>query len=296
MKTYLKAIRKRRVIVVAYAAIFLLLALGASFLQPLKYRATSRLLVLQQNLNPDPYAIAKANQYIGSLLRETIYSGSFFEQVSSSNQQVDWGYFRGTYKQQIKLWKKTITVRPIGDTGIIQVEIYHPDPEQAKQLAITVDNLLVTADNLYQNTNQRLTARIIDQPTLSSFPVKPNLLVNGLSGLIFGIIVGLVYIYYKPVSSRARERHLLREMRLRETRHYPIPDPSPSSMRQEGLAYDARRRPHEVVAPEPEPRPIKDEEEIPLEETPQEIDMKEEHPVDNWSLRGNIHNIVNERF
>jgi len=142
---FIKNLKKRKGKLIVFVLIFLIVAAAISFSQPLKYKANSRLLIIQENSTSDPYTIAKSNQYVGSLLSEAVYSGSFLELLATNNSSnINWSYFTGNYKQQLKLWKKTVSARNINNTGVMEVAVYHPDSNQAKQIAIAVNNLLVT--------------------------------------------------------------------------------------------------------------------------------------------------------
>ncbi len=204
INTFIKIIKKRKSKLFIFVLIFLIIAAAISFSQPLKYKASSRLLIIQEGSSSDPYTIAKSNQYVGSLMSETVYSGSFLELLASNSSNLDWSYFNGNYKQQLKRWKKTISARNINDTGVIEVAIYHPDANQAKQIAITVNNLIVTQNSTYQSSNGTVKIKVIDQPVVSSFPVKPNLPLNLGAALIFGLLFGLTYIYYFPESKKRK--------------------------------------------------------------------------------------------
>lgn len=202
INTFLKILKKRQGKVWLFILIFLVIASVASFSQSLKYQATSRLLIIQDGASSDPYTISKSNQYLSSLLSEAVYSGSFYDLMSTANSNIDWQYFNGDYKQQIKKWKKTISAKNINDTGVLEIKVYHPVPDQAKQIASAINNLLITQNNLYQGSNNNLKLKIIDQPLVSSFPAKPNLALNLGGALVFGLLFGLIYIYYFPASRK----------------------------------------------------------------------------------------------
>lgn len=210
---FLKLIKKRQGAVAVSVFIFIIIALAITLVQPLKYQVSSRLLIMSDGSISDPYTIAKSNQYLTSLLSEAVYSGSFFQLLSSSNYDIDWSYFGSDYKEQIKSWKKSVAARNVNDTGVLEVEVYHPDPYQAKQLAFAVNNALITQNNVYQGSSTGLRVKVIDEPTISSYPVKPNLLLNVGAGIIFGFAFGLAYIYYVPVSRKERRLTALDSLR-----------------------------------------------------------------------------------
>lgn len=209
---FFKLIKKRQVAVVTWVFIFFIAAMAITFIQPLKYRVSSRLLIMPDSSISDPYTIAKSNQYFGSLLSEAVYSGSFFQLLTSSNYDIDWSYFNGDYKDQIKKWKKSVMARTVNDTGVMEVEVYHPDPYQAKQLAFAVNNALITQNSAYQGTSSSLKVKVIDEPTISSYPVKPNIFLNLGAGIIFGFAFGLAYVYYFPTSRKERRLNALNEL------------------------------------------------------------------------------------
>jgi len=205
VKNFFAIIKNRGKIVFLIVLFFVVLATIVSLSQALKYRSSSRLLIIQDNPSLDSYNLAKSNQYLGSLLTEAAYSGSFFELLSSSDSRIDWSYFGSNYKDQVKKWKETISVQNVGDTGIIQIDIYYPDQTQAKNISLAVNNLLIAKNGLYQNSGDNLKIKIIDQPILSSWPVKPNLLLNFITALILGTLFSFSYVYYFPAKKVKKE-------------------------------------------------------------------------------------------
>jgi hypothetical protein len=155
-------------------------------------------------MTTDAYAIARSNQYIGGLISEVVYSGAFLDSLESSDAVFDRNYFNGTYKQNIKKWKKTVFARSGGDSGIIDIEIYHPDPSEAKKISLAVNELIISGKGPYQFANNQVKITTIDQPIISSFPVKPNIPLNLLASLIFGLSFSLSYIYFFPQSQTER--------------------------------------------------------------------------------------------
>jgi|GEM_PF-662910 len=211
VNTFLKILKKRQGAVLVVIAIFLAVALIISFSQPLKYRSRSRLLIIQEGTYSDPYTVAKSNQYLSSLLSQAVYSGSFFDLLSGSNYNINWNYFSGDYKHKIKAWKKTIVASANNDSGIMQIDIYHPDTYQAQQLSLAVNDALINQNGNYQGMGN-IKIKIIDQPTLSSLPIKPNWPLNIAASLVLGLMAGLIYIYYFPLSRREKRTFLVRNI------------------------------------------------------------------------------------
>lgn len=200
-KEFLQLAKKRYITIIGIVLFFVIIALAGTLLQPLKYRSKTRLLIAQSNMTTDAYAIARSNQYIGGLISEVVYSGAFLDSLKSSDAVFDRNYFSGTYKQNIKKWKKTVFARSGGDSGIIDIEIYHPDPSEAKKISLAVNDLIISGKGPYQFTNNQVRITTIDQPIISSFPVKPNIPLNLLASIIFGLSFSLSYIYFFPASA-----------------------------------------------------------------------------------------------
>jgi capsular polysaccharide biosynthesis protein len=190
-------IRKNYQVLVYSVLAFLAVALVATFIQPLKYRAQAKVLVVQQfEKTADPYNASKMNEYLSGLLAKVVSSESFFSQTVKSGNNIDTGYFSGTRKQQMKLWGNIVQAKSTYDSGIITINIYHPDKAQAEALANATIYTLKTTNSFYHNI-QNVDVRVIDSPSLSTLPVKPNIALNAIIGILFGLIFGLLYAYNK---------------------------------------------------------------------------------------------------
>lgn len=274
INTFFKTLKKRQAKIWLFVLIFLIIAGAVSFGQSLKYQATSRLLIIQDGAASDPYTISKSNQYLSSLLSEAVYSSSFFDLLASSNTNIDWNYFNGDYKQQVKKWKKTVLTRNINDTGVLEIQVYHPDQDQAKKISEGINNLLITQNNLYQGSSNNLKLKIIDQPLVSSWPVKPNLILNFGGALIFGLLFSLIYIYYFPVSQKSLKIKIQTPIKVSQPKIQPEPIKINQQPNQEFLATNLEKN---------------------FERSEEEIialnnQYREQH---NLPFSGNIKNIIN---
>ena len=243
INTFIKTIKKRQGKIWIFILVFIIIASAVSFSQPLKYQATSRLLIIQEGAAADPYTMSKSNQYLSSLLAEAVYSSSFFDLMLNSDSNIDWPYFSGDYKQQIKKWKKTVLARNVNDTGVLEIQVYHPDQEQAKQIAATINNLLITQNSLYQGSSNNLKLKIIDQPLVSSWPVKPNLILNFGGALVFGLLFGLIYIYYFPIS----QKRIKAKLEMPVTVNYQAPVKISYQPKAEPIAMNQMERSEEEI-------------------------------------------------
>lgn len=190
----------KRKIGTIFSLTFLLLVLVMIFslLGGLKYSSQSKLLVVQDTGSADAYVVSRSNEYLGNLLSQVVYSGSFFNLVMSNSQyKVSQEYFSGTYSERLKLWRKSISTKTLSDTGIIEVNIYHPNPDQARLISLAVNDVLINSNATYHG-GDGVKVSILDQPLVSNYPDQPNLVVNFVFAFALGLFLSFIFIYLYP--------------------------------------------------------------------------------------------------
>jgi len=168
------------------------LALGFSFLQPLRYSSTERLLITQTNAaGLDPYTALKSTERIAQNLSELIYTTSFFNAVMS-RAQIDPAYFPTDEAQKRSKWRNTIETQVSAGTGIMTVVAYHTDRAQVADLVVRTAQELVNITPNYFGYAVRV--QIIDDPLTSRFYTKPDFLKNTMLGAIAGFLLGTAWV------------------------------------------------------------------------------------------------------
>jgi len=194
--SWLSIIKKHQSIIWWWLVGLLAVAALFSFTQPLKYLAKSQLLVVPNyHQAGDPYQISRTNEYLSTLLSQVIYSSSFFETTIKPEYRIDTAYFGDTLKKRLSTWRKTINVKPVQDYGIISIKVYHPDKDQADKIVQAIHYSLITNGNYYHGLGNEVTIKVIDEPVVSNWPVKPNLPLNFGVAILLGIVLGLIHIY-----------------------------------------------------------------------------------------------------
>lgn len=228
---FTKLLIKKRGTIFIIVFIAMVFTAGLSLIVPLKYGAKSRLLVVQNTQGSDAYTVSKSNEYLGNLFAEVANSGSFYNFVLSSQYNIDKNYFAGNYNEQIKIWKKTIETKTLSDTGIVEINIYHPNPYQAQQLALAVNDIMINKNSSYQGNGNGIKISIIDQPLISNYPIKPNLIQNILVAGAGGLMLSLFFIYLFP--EERYSLHILPKRRAKKIKnkehsikidYYPVND------------------------------------------------------------------------
>lgn len=213
METFelIQFIQRKWQTVLAFVIALTLLAMVGSLVQPQKYRAEQRFLVVQTYAEDvDPYAASRANEYLTGLFSEVMYSQSFMNQVFSAGYAVDRNSFPAEAKKLKKAWQKTVSNRVLADTGILEVYVYHVDRYQAEQIALAIGQVLRTKHGQYHGRGNLVSIQTIDQPIVSLRPVQPDVLLNSVVGALLGFVGGIAFVYAFP----KRELRLRRGQRL----------------------------------------------------------------------------------
>lgn len=189
--------RKKQTII-SLILVALIVATGIAIVGPVKYSSTSKVLVITETEAGDAYTLSRINEYFSKLISEVVYSGSFYSLVLANNRyQIDRDYFLGDGHQQLKTWQNTISAKNLGDTGIVQINVYHPNAYQAQQLSLAVNDVLINQGyNYYGEKNIKI--NIIDQPLVSNYPAKPNIPYLFSLALASALLLSLFYIYLFP--------------------------------------------------------------------------------------------------
>lgn len=168
-------------------------ALALSFLQPLQYSSTVRLLITQTNTAAiDPYSALKFTERIASGLSELLYSSTFSNNILQNAKDLDQAYFPSDEYSKRKLWQKTVETSVSPGSGILTVTAYHPRRDQARSLVESASRELAVQAPNYFGTNVRV--QVIDAALPSRWYARPNLPKNGLLGFGIGLFLGIAWL------------------------------------------------------------------------------------------------------
>lgn len=192
-------LRKKWQTLVLFMLMTALLAFLFSVVQPQKYRSEQRFLVVTKFAEDvDPYAATRSTEYLTNLLSEVMYSQDFLNRAVNAGYAVDESLFPQDAKKRKKVWQKTVATRVLGDTGILDVTVYHTNRYTTEQIALAVGEVLRTSHGHYHSRGNAVTIQTIDAPVTSARPVQPNILLNTAAGLVLGLVSGLAFIYLFP--------------------------------------------------------------------------------------------------
>jgi len=170
-----------------------LLAVTLSFLQPLQYSSTVRLLITQPgSINVDAFTVLKSNERIAQNLSQLLRTSTFFENILTQAPAVEAGYFPNEEYERRRLWNKTISTSVDSGSGLMTISIYHRDLAQARSLVIAASNEISKQAPNYFGPAVRV--QVIDSPLNSRWFARPNFLNNGMYGLFIGVMVSTLWI------------------------------------------------------------------------------------------------------
>jgi capsular polysaccharide biosynthesis protein len=178
--------------------IFLVIALIATFIQPLRYAASTKLLVLREApAGIDPYQVSRANNYTSEVLANVVETNSFLNQVLASDQDINADYFAGDQKKRLEKWQDTVKADTGSGGGVINITVLHPDRLRADRLVRAVNQVLLVNHSQYHGS-EAVSLMVINEPYTSDLPASPNVIWNIALGLAIGLLFGLSYIYLFP--------------------------------------------------------------------------------------------------
>ena len=191
--------------IVAFAAAGLVLALLASFVQPMKYSSTVRLLVMQDlGSATDAYTASRSEERIAENLSTIVYTTTFFDDVMGAGFSIQDRYFPTEDYKKRREWTKTVEATISRGSGIMNVSAYHQDVTQAEQIARAVAFVLTQKATDYVSGGN-VEVRIIDAPLNSRWPVRPNFIANSVSGVVLGGLLGIGFVLMQY--EKIRRRH-----------------------------------------------------------------------------------------
>lgn len=193
-----KIFNSKNVKTIAVIAIFFaILAVFTSLMQTPKYQSSSRILVVFKQEKIDPYFALKTSEYLTGILGEIIYSTSFLDSVIKSQFGLkdELGF---SQKTRQKNWEKMIQVETDNNRGLIRLDVFHPDKDQANRFAEAVIYSLATKHSAYHGLGNSVELKVIDQPTVSEGRARPRIVLNAFLGAIIGLAAGLALVVLFP--------------------------------------------------------------------------------------------------
>lgn len=189
---------KRYKFIIFIGLIIGIVSLLISLLFPLEYRADAQALIISKSrYGVDPYTVVKSAERVGENLVQVVGTSDFYNKVMlQAGYNIDRTKFDNvSERERRKLWQKTVQSSVVYGTGVVNVSAYSTDASQAKQLAgATVDAL---ASKGWEYVGGDVTIKVVNQPVVTRFPARPNLVLNLIVGLFVGVVLSSILVIKK---------------------------------------------------------------------------------------------------
>jgi len=170
-----------------------------NFFLPHYYQAQSQFLVVQkQSPTIDAYTAIKGSEQLAYTFKQIILSPAFFERVSMSKFDIEIAYFGQEPKKIMKKWQKTAVVETIPNTGILKINVFHPDQKEAQKISQAISFIINNERHLFLGDNQEINILILGKTIVGNKTVKPNAIVNTFFGLMAGLLISIALIVLFP--------------------------------------------------------------------------------------------------
>lgn len=206
--------RKHSIIVIrgwraifSFAFLGLVITLLVSFLQPLRYSSTVRLLILQENASSlDAYTASRSVERLAENLATIVYTTSFYNQVMNAGFDIDQSVFPAREDKKRRTWNKMVATSVSRGNGLLTISVFHTDVTQAEQIVNATAFVLTQRAGDYLSGSD-VAVRVVDSALNSRWPARPNVPANAFSGLVLGGLAGVGYVLLQ--AERVRRRHQL---------------------------------------------------------------------------------------
>lgn len=209
-KQILNIIWQRKWLVFWTTVLGLFLAFDIMVLQTPMYKASSRVLVVQKQVaGQDIYAVSKSAQYLSQVLKEAVYSDDFFNKtIQASDGEVEPQNFPTNLKDRREEWEDTVKITVARDLGLMEIDVYYPRQEKARQISLAVTKILAEEHQAYHGAGKNVEVRVLDYSAVTDAPTTLRLWITTLLGLLFGLLAGSLWAVRKNIKDSIQQNQL----------------------------------------------------------------------------------------
>lgn len=202
---------KNKLIVFLIIFLFLLVAIFLTALQKKEYSSNSQVLIIQEQENKmDAYLASKSAESLAKNLRKAILTSSFRNKVLENMSDLDLNVSKSE-KSRRKEWLKTVNVKIIPNTSILEIKSYHSSAFQSEKILNKILNTLLENHQLYHGGGSDIRLEIINNPLTSNRPTRPNWALNLFLSLILAIFFVITLLVLFPNKVNLFDRKLQRK-------------------------------------------------------------------------------------
>ena len=186
---------RRHRLLLTVGLVFAGASLLITLLFPLQYRADAQVLIISRTrTGVDPYTVVKSAERVGENIAAVMKTDDFFAKVKDQKgYTIDWRPFTNLpERDKRKRWQKTVQASVVYGTGVLNVGAYDENAETARSLAGAVVDTLAARG--WEYVGGDVTIKVVNAPVSTRWPVRPNLIVNVMAGLVAGMLLTSVIV------------------------------------------------------------------------------------------------------
>jgi capsular polysaccharide biosynthesis protein len=182
-------------LIIVWGLFFSLLSTFSSIFFPKQYSAVSQVLIISRDkAGADPYTQARSAEKIGANLAQIINTTDFYNKViTSAAEPFDkkpWTNL--TDRARRKKWSKDVQASMLYGVSLMNVKVYSYSQAEAVSLSRAVSQVLVSQGWEYLGGDVAI--KLISEPLVSRWPVRPNLAVNAGIGFAAGFLLSALWV------------------------------------------------------------------------------------------------------
>lgn len=191
-------LRKHLALIIGWGVVVAILIAVVSLVLPASYGAESAVLIISRDRSGvDPYTQAKSAEQVGSNLVQVLKTDDFFHKVMASSftfNKARWN--RLNDRDRRKLWNRDVNATVVGGTSLLKITTYSFTSQDSLALARAVTETMAAQGGDYVGGD--IAFKVVDNPLLSPWLRRPNVIFNTLGGLLAGMFLAVLWlVYYK---------------------------------------------------------------------------------------------------
>ena len=179
--------------IIGYAVLGALAGFALSFLSPLEYSSSVRLLITQPSATGvDSFTVLKSNERIAQNLAQLLSTSSFFDNIVAQAVGFDRNRIPQNEYDKRKYWSRAVSVGVEAGSGLMTITVYDEQVSQARSLVVAASNEIEKQAPNYFGSIVRVA--VIDSPLDSRWYARPNIVMNSAYGTIIGGMLSVAWL------------------------------------------------------------------------------------------------------
>lgn len=171
------------------------------FAFPQDYSSEIQILVIQKYTLTDSYTASKSAEKVTQNLAEVVKTSSFLEDVVASKKVDLSGLLAQNEADRREAWAHTLDTEAVSSASILKIIAYDPTPAHAEQIANAVADVLMEKGSEYHGAPDTISLKVVDTALTSTYPTRPNVLLNGAAAALFGALCAVVVLFLRSPKS-----------------------------------------------------------------------------------------------